>query len=205
MIEDAGGGTSAGSQDEPGEVEERAEIDAQGDETAPDPDDTGEGKAPDPADEIELLRQQAQDNHEKFIRAAAELENYRKRAARDVENARRYGLERLAQALLPVRDSLEAGVASAEQADVEALLDGKKATLRLLDAALEQVGIEELDPEGEPFDPSKHEAMTLAPSDTAEPNTVLTVVQKGYAIHDRLLRPARVIVAREPGEDEKTE
>ena len=201
MIQDAGGGTSAGPQDEPSEVEERSEIDAPGDEVASDKDDSAEPEATDPADEIELLRQQAQDNHDKFVRAAAELENYRKRAARDVENARRYGLERLAQALLPVRDSLEAGVASAEQADVEALLDGKKATLRLLDAALEQVGIEELDPEGEPFDPAKHEAMTLAPSDTAEPNTVLTVVQKGYAIHDRLLRPARVIVAREPDED----
>ena len=198
MIQDA----SAGSQDESSEVEEGAEVEASGDEVSPDKDGSVEREAADSLDDIELLRDQAQDNHDKFVRAAAELENYRKRAARDVENARRYGLERLAQALLPVRDSLEAGVASADQADVEALLDGKKATLRLLDAALEHVGIEELDPEGEPFDPSKHEAMTLAPSDTAEPNTVLTVVQKGYAIHDRLLRPARVIVAREPDEDE---
>ena len=101
------------------------------------------------------------------------------------------------QMLLPIRDSLEAGVA-VEQADIEVLLEGKKATLRLLDAAFEQFGIQEIDPEAEPFDPNKHEAITLASSDTVEPDTVLTVVQKGYVMHDRLLRPARVIVSKEP-------
>jgi molecular chaperone GrpE len=125
------------------------------------------------------------------------LENYRRRAGRDMENARLYGAERLVQMLLPIRDSLEAGVA-VEQADIEVLLEGKKATLRLLDAAFEQFGIQEIDPEAEPFDPNKHEAITLASSDTVEPDTVLTVVQKGYVMHDRLLRPARVIVSKEP-------
>ena len=197
MTQDAGGGPHADSHNEPSDADEQPETaEAQAGEPHQE-----ESSALD-VDEVERLRGQVEENHEKFVRAAAELENFRKRAARDVENARRYGLERLAQALLPVRDSLEAGLASAEQADVEALLDGKKATLRLLDSALEQSGIEELDPLGEPFDPAKHEAMTLAPSETAEPNTVLTVVQKGYAIHDRLLRPARVIVAREPNEDD---
>jgi molecular chaperone GrpE len=153
------------------------------------------------SNELEALREEAAEYRERYLRAAAETENVRKRAERDVENARRYGLERLAQALLPVRDSLEAGLATADKADVEALLEGKRATLRLLDAALKQVGITEVDPLGEPFDPEKHEAMTLQTSATAEPNTVLTVIQKGYAIHDRLLRPARVIVSRaaEPG------
>jgi len=155
--------------------------------------------------ELESLRQEAAENLQKYLRTAAELENFRKRSTRDVENARRYGLERLAQALLPVKDSLEAGLASGEKAEVEALLDGKRATLRLLDSALEQVGIEELDPEGEPFDPAKHEAMTVQPSDTAEPNSVLTVIQKGYAIYDRLLRPARVIVAGEPAADDESQ
>lgn len=147
--------------------------------------------------ELETARREADENRDRYLRLAAELDNVRKRASRELENARRYGLERLAQALLPVRDSLEAGVAAAENADVEALLEGKRATLRLLDAALEQAGIEEVDPEGEPFDPERHEAMTMQPSDTAEPNTILTVIQKGYSIHDRLLRPARVIVAKE--------
>ncbi len=201
MIQDAGGRPDAGA-DVP-ETADRTDAEEAHSTVAEEPD---AGDTPDadagPEGEIEALRQQAEDNHQKYLRAAAELENFRKRAARDVENARRYGLERLAEALLPVKDSLEAGLASAEQADPEALLDGKKATLRLLDAAFEQVGIEELDPEGEPFDPAKHEAMTMAPSDTAEPDTVLTVIQKGYAIHDRLLRPARVIVSQEPPDKE---
>ena len=96
-------------------------------------------------------------------------------------------------------DSLEAGLASAEQASAESLLDGKKATMRLLNSALEQVGIKEVDPHGEPFDPVLHEAMTMAPSEDAEPGTVMEVFQKGYSIHDRLLRAARVVVARGAG------
>ena len=151
--------------------------------------------------ELAALREQAAANHDRYLRAVAELENVRKRAARDVENARRYGLERLAKALLPVIDSLGAGLASSEQASAESLLDGKKATMRLLNSALEQVGIKELDPHGEPFDPALHEAMAVAPSDEAEPGTVLEVFQKGYSIHDRLLRAARVVVAREPAEN----
>jgi molecular chaperone GrpE len=147
--------------------------------------------------EIDVVRRQAAENHDQYVRVAAELENYRRRAGRDMENARLYGAERLVQMLLPIRDSLEAGVA-VEQADIEVLLEGKKATLRLLDAAFEQFGIQEIDPEAEPFDPNKHEAITLASSDTVEPDTVLTVVQKGYVMHDRLLRPARVIVSKEP-------
>lgn len=150
--------------------------------------------------EIAALREQAAANHDRYLRAVAELENVRKRAARDVENARRYGLERLAQALLPVIDSLEAGLASAEQASAESLLDGKKATMRLLNSALEQVGIKEVDPHGEPFDPALHEAMAMAPSEGAEPGTVMEVFQKGYSIHDRLLRAARVVVAKEPAD-----
>jgi len=152
-------------------------------------------------DELDVLRRQAAENHDQYVRVAAELENYRRRAGRDVENARLYGAERLVQVLLPVRDSLEAGVA-VEQADVGVLLEGKKATLRLLDAAFEQFGIKEIDPEAEPFDPNQHEAITLASSNTVEPDTVLTVVQKGYVMHDRLLRPARVIVSKEPDDDE---
>lgn len=151
--------------------------------------------------EVEALREQAAANHDRYLRTVAELENVRKRAARDVANARRYGVEKLAKALLPVLDSLEAGLATAEQATAESLLDGKKATMRLLNAALEQVGIKELDPHGEPFDPALHEAMAMAPSKDAEPGTVIEVFQKGYSIHDRLLRAARVVVAKEPADN----
>ncbi len=161
-----------------------------------------------PLSELERALRAASESHENYLRIAAELENLRKRGARELENARKYGLERLAQALLPVRDSLEAGLAAADNADtaasadVEALREGKRATLRLLDAALEQAGVAEFDPEGEPFDPARHEAMTVQPSATAEPNTVLTVIQKGYSIHERLLRPARVIVSRDPAAED---
>ena len=202
MIQDVGGGSRADAEGESAAVDGQPETDEAEEAEEERVSDTEDLTSSKVGEEIELLRKQADENQDKFIRAAAELENFRKRAGREVENARRYGLERLAQALLPIRDSLEAGLASAEQGDVEALLDGEKAMLRLLDSAFEQAGIEELDPQGEPFDPAKHEAMTLAPSETVEPNTVLTVVQKGYAIHDRLLRPARVIVAQDPGDEE---
>ena len=169
--------------------------------TAAVPDDGPVEAANEPLSELEQAQLEAAENHENYLRIAAELENLRKRSARELENARKYGLERLAQALLPVRDSLEAGVAAVDNVDVEALLEGKRLTLRLLNAALEQAGVAELDPEGEPFDPARHEAMTMQASATAEPNTVLTVVQKGYSIHDRLLRPARVIVSQAPAEE----
>jgi molecular chaperone GrpE len=169
--------------------------------TAAAPDDGPAEAANEPLSELEQAQLEAAANHENYLRIAAELENLRKRSARELENARKYGLERLAQALLPVRDSLEAGVAAVDNVDVEALLEGKRLTLRLLNAALEQAGVAELDPEGEPFDPARHEAMTMQASATAEPNTVLTVVQKGYSIHDRLLRPARVIVSQAPAEE----
>ena len=169
--------------------------------TAAAPDDGPAEAANESLSELEQAQLEAAANHENYLRIAAELENLRKRSARELENARKYGLERLAQALLPVRDSLEAGVAAVDNVDVEALLEGKRLTLRLLNAALEQAGVAELDPEGEPFDPTRHEAMTMQASATAEPNTVLTVVQKGYSIHDRLLRPARVIVSQAPAEE----
>jgi molecular chaperone GrpE len=151
--------------------------------------------------DIEALRGQVEENRNKYLRAAAELENFRKRSARDVDQARKFGAERLASAILPVRDSLEASVAvlTAESpASVDRVLEGERATLRLLDQALEAAGVREIDPHGEPFDPAQHEAISVRPSATAEPSTVLEVVQKGYEIHDRLLRPARVVVSKEP-------
>lgn len=148
--------------------------------------------------DIDELKRQSEENWNKYLRAVAELENLRKRNAREVENAHKFGAERLAAALLPVRDSMEAAIASADNADAAALLEGQRATLRLLDEALKSAGIEEIDPEGEPFDPSQHEAMSMLPSAEVEPNSVLQVVQKGYQIHERIVRPARVIVSREP-------
>ena len=144
----------------------------------------------------------ADENWNRYLRAAAELENVRKRAARDVEHAHKFALENFGRDLLAVVDSLEMGLAAADNADAEALREGSEATCKLLKTTLERFGISEVDPEGEPFDPEMHEAMSMMPAPNIEPGSVAKVVQKGYALNGRLLRPARVIVAAEapPGE-----
>jgi len=142
--------------------------------------------------------ERARNHWDQYLRAVADLDNVRKRAARDVEAANRYGLEKFAQELLPVRDSLELAVQNAGRADAKSLAEGQEATLKLLNKALEKLGVSVIDPLGEPFDPARHEAMMMQASATAEPNSVLQVVQPGYELNGRLLRPARVIVARAP-------
>jgi molecular chaperone GrpE len=156
--------------------------------------------------ELERLQQalieadeRAKNHYEQYLRAAAELENVRKRAQRDIEAANRYGLEKFVAELLPVKDSLELAVENAARADAGSLREGQEATLQLLSRALEKLGVTAIDPAGEPFDPARHEAMMAQESSTAEPNSVLKVVQPGYELNGRLLRPARVIVARAPG------
>jgi molecular chaperone GrpE len=155
---------------------------------------TAAPEATDPA--LEALRREADEHRDRSLRVAAELDNLRKRTAREVELARKFGAERLAQAILPVRDSLEAGLAAAEKAGQGVMLEGLRATVRLLGEAFEGAGIREIDPKGQPFDPNKHEALSLLPAANVAPNTVLEVVQKGYELNDRLLRAAKVIVAR---------
>lgn len=156
-------------------------------------------------DEVERLQQalveadqRAKDHWEQYLRAAAELDNVRKRAQRDIEAANRYGLEKFVAELLPVKDSLELAVQNSGRADAKSLREGQEATLQLLSRALEKLGVTVIDPVGEPFDPARHEAMMAQESTTAEPNSVLQVVQPGYELNGRLLRPARVIVARAP-------
>jgi molecular chaperone GrpE len=155
------------------------------------------------AADIESLRkalsaaeESARTQRDQYLRAMAEMDNVRKRAQRDIESAHRYALEGFVSELLPVHDGLEQAVRQGAQADAGTLLQGQQATLKLLDRAFEKFSIRTLDPVGEKFDPSLHEAVLMQPSDTAEPNTVLQVVQTGYELKGRLLRPARVIVAR---------
>ncbi len=143
--------------------------------------------------------ERAKSHWEQYLRAVAELDNVRKRAQRDIEAANRYGLEKFAAELLPVKDSLEAALENAGKADPGSLREGQAATLLLLSRALERLGVKVIDPAGEPFDPARHEAMMTEESRTAEPDSVLRVVQSGYELNGRLLRPARVIVARAPG------
>jgi molecular chaperone GrpE len=168
-------------------------------------DETDQGTEPEtidahagPEDKLAAAQQAAGENLNKYLRLAAEMENLRKRTVRDVENARKYGIERFAEEILAVIDSIELGLQAAPTASIESLLEGQAATHKLLLGAIEKNGIEVIDPEGEPFDPQIHEAMTMQPSDTAEPGSVLAVIQKGYQLNKRLLRPARVVVASEP-------
>ncbi|MEM7611922.1 MAG: nucleotide exchange factor GrpE [Pseudomonadota bacterium] len=157
--------------------------------------DEGLAQSQEPEDPLAIAEAKAAENWEKYVRAVAELDNVRKRARRDVENAHKYGIERFAGELLAVTDSLEAGLAAGEAADAGALREGSEATLKLFVTTLTKFGIEQLDPHGEPFDPEQHEAMTMVPSPDVEPNTVIDVIQKGYSLNGRLIRPARVIVA----------
>jgi molecular chaperone GrpE len=162
--------------------------------------------APDaPADEIATLKAALEAAglasaaaRDAQLRSAAELDNVRKRAQRDIENAHRYALERFAGELLGVRDSLELAARNAGTADAQALAAGQQATLQLLAAAFEKFSIQRIDPIGAIFDPSLHEAVAVQESSTARPDSVLQVLQSGYQLNGRLLRPARVIVARLP-------
>lgn len=158
----------------------------------------GDDGSNDTDDSLARARAEAEANWNQYLRAVAELDNARKRAARDVERARNYGIEGLAGDLLSVADSLEMGLEAAENATIEALVEGKQATLKQLQSAMERHGITSLYPVGEPFDPEFHEAISMQPSDTAEPDSVLTVVQRGYLLNGRLLRPARVVVSKTP-------
>lgn len=150
--------------------------------------------------EIAALKTKVDENWDNYLRAAAELENVRKRAARDVEKAHRFALERFATDLLAVSDSLEMALNAQGEASIASLQEGTEATLKLLLATMQRFGVEELDPQGEPFDPTHHEAMTMQVCEGAEPGTVVNVFQKGYALNGRLLRPARVVVAADPAD-----
>lgn len=138
------------------------------------------------------------DEHWKlYLGAHAEMENLRKRAERDVQNAHKFALERFFGELLPARDSLELGLAATSDAvDIARLREGVELTLKQLAAAMEKFGTRELNPLGARFNPNEHEAMAMLPTDQAEPNTVVQVLQKGYLLNERLLRPAKVIVAQ---------
>ena len=130
-----------------------------------------------------------------WMRAVAEAENIRKRAQADVAAAHRFGVERFAEGLLPVMDSLEAALAAAADSP-PVLRDGLELTLRQLNAAFQKAGLGDIAPTaGERFDPHKHQAMAAVES-AAEPNTIVAVMRKGWRLHERTLRPALVTVAK---------
>ena len=152
------------------------------------------------ADALAAAQAKAQENWNSYMRAVAELDNYRKRSEREIDQARKFAIERFAQELLTVGDALEAGLRAGSATSGAALLEGAQATLKELNRAFDKAGIKILDPAGQPFDPNWHEAMVAQESREAPPNTVLTVIQKGYSLNGRLLRPARVIVSKAPAE-----
>jgi len=145
--------------------------------------------------ELEEAQQQVAEYQDKMLRMQADMENLRKRTERDVSNAHKYAVEKFANELLQVKDSLELGL-GADDIDVDKLKEGTELTLKMFNSAFEKFAIEELNPLGEAFDPNLHEAMTMQESTEHEPNTVLTVMQKGYTLHGRLIRPAMVIVSK---------
>lgn len=142
------------------------------------------------------LQKKADDNWDKYLRTQAELDNLRRRAARDVENAHKYAIEQFCKELLVVKDSLELGLKAGETIDVEKLREGSELTLKEFDKIMNKFGIEEINPEGEKFNPEHHQAMVTQPSTQIEPNHVLAVYQKGYLLNKRLLRPAMVVVSQ---------
>jgi molecular chaperone GrpE len=151
--------------------------------------------------ELENLQAQLAEANDKLLRARADTENIRKRGILDVENAHKYGVERFARELLQVVDSLEKGLEAASATDAEhvaSMQEGMHLTHKLLMSVLDKFNIKQVDPLGHDFDPKLHEALTMQPTTEMEPNKVLTVAQKGFVIHDRVLRPARVVVAKAP-------
>ncbi len=157
---------------------------------------------------LEDARSKADEHWDQLMRTRAELDNLRKRNQRDLENAHKFALERFSQELLQVWDSLELGhqAAQDEQVDVQKLREGTELTLKLLGDVMNKHGVEQVDPQGEPFNPEFHQAMTLQERDDVPPNTVVAVMQKGYLLNGRLLRPAMVMVSKAaaaPSVDEK--
>jgi molecular chaperone GrpE len=148
--------------------------------------------------ELGASQAKAQEHWDTYLRSLAETDNVRKRAQREVETAHKYAVERFAGDLLDVRDSLELGIAAGSGVEAVKLIEGMDATLRLLNRAFEKAGVAILDPVGQPFNPEFHEAMVTQPTVEQAPGTVLAVIQKGYSLNGRLLRPARVVIARAP-------
>lgn len=148
--------------------------------------------------QLREMTAKAESNWNEVLRARAEMDNLRKRHERELDGARKFALEGFVGELLQVRDSLELGVdaAQGEAADTRQLREGTELTLKLLGDVMSKFGVEQLNPDGEPFDPDYHQAMSIQPRDDVPPNTVVTVIQKGYTLNGRLVRPAMVMVSQ---------
>ncbi|MDE0757205.1 MAG: nucleotide exchange factor GrpE [Pseudomonadales bacterium] len=151
------------------------------------------------SDALQKALEEADKHRDTALRAEAEMQNLRRRVDRDIQNAHKFGIERLLQNLLPVVDSIEKAIETSEQAEAPAedpQLEGIKLCQKLFIEVLVKEGIEAVDPQGEPFDPNLHQALSMVDSADLEPNSVIAVIQKGYTLHGRLVRPAMVIVSK---------
>lgn len=149
-------------------------------------------------EQLAEARDTIKDYWDQIMRLRAEVENNRKRAERDVENAHKFALKNFVENLLPIMDSMEMGqvAAAAENATLDSIREGSSLTMNMMAQVLERNGLEQIDPLGESFDPEKHQAMSMIEAEGVESNTVIEVMQKGYALNDRLVRPAMVVVAK---------
>lgn len=176
------------------EAEETAHLEDVVPEAAETEDETGETM------EQQLAKAQVtiKDYWDQMMRLRAEIENNLKRAERDIENAHKYALKNFVENLLPVIDSMEMGqvAAGADNATLESIREGSSLTMSMFVQVLEKNGLEQIDPLGEKFDPERHQAISMTAAENAESNTVIEVMQKGFLLNDRLVRPAMVVVAK---------
>tara|TARA_B100001996_G_scaffold30596_1_gene23249 strand:- start:23 stop:628 length:606 start_codon:yes stop_codon:yes gene_type:complete len=148
-------------------------------------------------EQLKKIQDESKENLDKAFRAQAEMENLRKRTVRDVENAHKYALEKFINELLPILDSLELGLsASANTKNVDELFKGMELTLEMFNKTLEKFGVKTIDPQGEKFNPELHEAVSMQAIKDSESGIIITVMQKGYSLNERLIRPAMVVVAK---------
>jgi len=178
--------------------QETVELDSVGEETIEMAIDADASAQSDIEQELAEAQLKIKDYWDQIVRLNAQMDNQRKRAERDVENAHKYAVKNFSESLLPVCDSMEMGIAAstAENANIDSIKEGMEMTMNMFTQMLEKNGITAIDPLGEKFDPDKHQAMSMQESADHEPNTVMAVMQKGYLIKDRLIRPAMVMVSK---------
>ncbi len=173
---------------------ERAELEDVVPESAADSEAAEEGIE----QQLEKAQVTIKDYWDQMMRLRAEIENNRKRAERDIENAHKYALKNFVENLLPIIDSMEMGqtAAAADNATLESIREGSSLTMTMFVQVLEKNGLEQVDPKGEKFDPERHQAISMVEVEGAESGSVIEVMQKGYLLNDRLVRPAMVVVAK---------
>ena len=163
---------------------------------------TGAESEDDLAEQLAEAQGKVKEYWDQIVRLNAEIDNNRKRAQRDIENAHKYAVQNFAESLLPIADSMEMGInaASVENVNLDSIRQGIEMTHELFVNTMNKNGIQVIDPKGEKFDPELHQAMSMVATDEAEPNTVIDVMQKGYTLNDRLIRPAMVVVSKAKGQ-----